>query len=108
MTIKYAYNKALEQFFILETVENPILDVKSGHFSYSNAGHNVPFICHENGMVEPVAVHHGFVLARMKNIRYRRQEMVFLPGDKLVLYTDGVTEATNAAYDMYENKSDHD
>ena len=30
--------------------------------------------------------------------------MVLLPGDKLVLYTDGVTEATNAAYDMYEEK----
>lgn len=81
-----------------------ILDVKSGHFSYSNAGHNVPFICHADGMVEPVALHHGFVLAGMKNIRYRRQEMDFLPGDKLVLYTDGVTEATNAAYDMYEEK----
>ncbi|MCI9633651.1 MAG: PP2C family protein-serine/threonine phosphatase [Ruminococcus sp.] len=81
-----------------------ILDVKSGHFSYSNAGHNVPFICHENGVVEPVAVHHGFVLAGMKNIRYRRQEMDLFPGDKLVLYTDGVTEATNAAYDMYEEK----
>lgn len=81
-----------------------ILDVKSGHFSYSNAGHNVPFICHADGTVEPVAVHHGFVLAGMKNIRYRRQEMDILPGDKLVLYTDGVTEATNAAYDMYEEK----
>lgn len=81
-----------------------ILDVKSGHFSYSNAGHNVPFICHADGTVEPVAVRHGFVLAGMKNIRYRRQEMDFLSGDKLVLYTDGVTEATNAAYDMYEEK----
>lgn len=81
-----------------------ILNVKNGHFSYSNAGHNVPFICHANGKVEPVAVRHGFVLAGMKNIRYRRQEMDFLPGDKLVLYTDGVTEAANAVYDMYEEK----
>lgn len=81
-----------------------ILDVKSGHFSYSNAGHNVPFLCHEGGDVEPIPVRHGFVLAGMKNIRYRTQELDFVPGDKLVLYTDGVTEATNAAYEMYEEK----
>lgn len=81
-----------------------ILDVKSGHFAYSNAGHNVPFLCQADGTVRQVPVHHGFVLAGMKNIRYRRQEMDLFPGDKLVLYTDGVTEATNAAYDMYEEK----
>ncbi len=81
-----------------------ILDVRNGHFSYSNAGHNVPFICHADGEVKPLPIRHGFVLAGMKNIRYRMQEMDFAPGDKLVLYTDGVTEATNAANDMYEEK----
>lgn len=81
-----------------------ILDVTNGHFSYSNAGHNVPFICHAGGEVEPIPVRPGFVLAGMENIRYCTQEMDFVPGDKLILYTDGVTEATNAVYEMYEEK----
>ena len=47
---------------------------------------------------------HGFVLAGMENIRYRTEQIVLEYGEKLVLYTDGVTEAINPSMEMYTEK----
>ena len=46
----------------------------------------------------------GFVLAGMEDIRYRQQEIVFQPGDSLLLYTDGVTEALDPRQELYSEK----
>ncbi len=37
----------------------------------------------------------------MEDIAYREQEIFFEPGDRLFLYTDGITEATNSAQELY-------
>lgn len=77
------------------------LQISSGRLICANAGHEYPVIWHENQEYELVRDKHGFVLAGMENARYREYELTLRPGDKLFLYTDGVTEATNYANELY-------
>ena len=46
----------------------------------------------------------GFVLAGMKNINYRTEKIILDQREKLILYTDGVTEATNQELQMYRSE----
>ena len=78
-----------------------ILDLKSGKLQYSNAGHNPPIIKHSNGTVEYLKSRAGFVLAGMDGIRYRVNELQLERGDRIFLYTDGVTEATDSSNQLY-------
>lgn len=78
-----------------------ILDLKTGEFQCSNAGHNPPYIVRADGTVEQLKVRAGFVLAGMEGIRYRNHTVQFGVKDKLLLYTDGVTEATNPSLELY-------
>lgn len=73
-----------------------IFDIKSGKFTYANAGHNPPFLyrkSEENCTI--ITSPHGLVLGGTPNISYLQSETYLYPGDFLFLYTDGVTEAAN-------------
>ena len=78
-----------------------ILDIKSGKLQYSNAGHNPPVIKHANGTIEYLKSRAGFVLAGMEGVRYRVNELQLERGDRIFLYTDGVTEATDTHNQLY-------
>lgn len=78
-----------------------VLDIHSGHMVYVNAGHNPPLICRQNGAFEYLKQRPGFILAGMEGIRYQCGEINFGEQDMLYLYTDGVTEATNAQEELY-------
>lgn len=78
-----------------------ILDLTTGVLACANAGHNSPVVCHADGTYEVVKQKAGFVLGGMDGIKYRRQEMKLLPGDRVFVYTDGVTEANDENEDFY-------
>ncbi len=78
-----------------------VLEISTGRFTYVNAGHNPPLIRKKGGNYEYLKAPAGFVLAGMEGIRYRQNELMLEPGDGLYLYTDGVTEATNAENMLY-------
>lgn len=78
-----------------------LLNVKTGRMTFANAGHNPPLIKRADGSFEYLKVKAGFVLAGMEGIRYRKNELQLNPGDVLYLYTDGVTEATDANEQLY-------
>ena len=78
-----------------------VLDLVTGEFRFVNAGHEIPFISRAGGAFEPHKIRAGFVLAGMEGLRYRAGVMELMPGDKLFQYTDGVTEATSAAKELY-------
>ena len=78
-----------------------ILDLKTGTLQFANAGHNPPLIKKANGDFEYLKSRAGFVLAGMEGVRYRVNELVLSPGDRIFLYTDGVPEATNAENKLY-------
>ena len=78
-----------------------ILEISTGKFTYVNAGHNPPLLRHADGSFEWLKSRPGFVLAGMEGVRYRENVMELAQGDTLYLYTDGVTEATNGAQELF-------
>lgn len=78
-----------------------ILDLDTNIVHYANAGHNPPVVVREKGNIEYLKGPAGFVLAGIEGIRYKIQTLQLNPGDSLFLYTDGVTEATNADNELY-------
>lgn len=77
------------------------INLVTGVMQYANAGHNPPLIRHAEGKFEYLRSKPGFVLAGMDGIKYKTQEVKLTPGDIVYLYTDGVTEATNANNELY-------
>jgi sigma-B regulation protein RsbU (phosphoserine phosphatase) len=70
-----------------------VLDLKTGHMIYSNAGHEAPYIIASG--VERLPVDSNMALGVMEGMSFTAQE-IQLPADALLfLYTDGLTEATN-------------
>ena len=78
-----------------------ILDVPSGKLSFANAGHNPPLLKRADGTFSYLKTRAGFVLAGMEGVRYRVNELTLNKGDRLFLYTDGVSEATNVDNELY-------
>lgn len=70
------------------------LDPDSGAFSFLNAGHNPPLIVHSAGTVEQLASG-GLPLGIKADAEYREGRTTLQPGDVLVIYSDGVTEAAS-------------
>ncbi len=79
------------------------LNVETGTLTYVNAGHNPPLVRLNNGDFIFLQSRPGLVLAGMDDIHYKQHELQMHPGDRLFLYTDGVTEAVNPAKEMYGN-----
>ena len=83
------------------TVWFGILDLESGVLTAANAGHEYPILKQADGKFELIRDRHGFVIGGMENIHYRNYELKLEPGAKLFLYTDGLTEATDASSEMF-------
>ncbi len=71
------------------------LDPKDGSLAFLNAGHNPPLIVHAGGTMEQLAAG-GLPLGIMANADFREGKTRLHPGDVLVIYSDGVSEAVNA------------
>ena len=70
---------------------------------YSNAGHNPPLLIRNDGPVERLT-EGGMVLGIFAEIRYEQAELSLNAGDRLLFFTDGITEARNAGGDEYEEE----
>jgi sigma-B regulation protein RsbU (phosphoserine phosphatase) len=83
------------------TVFAGILTISTGRFTFVNAGHCRPIICKKDGQCIYEEHYGGFVLAGAKGEIYTPSVLTMEPGDTLLLYTDGVTEATSANQELY-------
>jgi sigma-B regulation protein RsbU (phosphoserine phosphatase) len=79
------------------------LDTESGRLVFANAGHNWPYVQRQNGTVVALASK-GLLLGVFPEAMVEEQTVVLAPGDCLVLYTDGISEARNAAGDLFEEE----
>lgn len=70
-----------------------ILNIKTMILQYTNAGHNYPLIMRKNSPCEFLSDSHGLFLAGLDDTEYDKSEIRLSSGDRLLLYTDGVTEA---------------
>lgn len=68
------------------------LNIKSGKFTFSNAGHNPPYWAKADGTLVPLEAG-GLLLGMIPNIPYLTGQIELKPGDRILLFTDGVTEA---------------
>ena len=73
-----------------------VLDASVGVLTYSNAGHYLPAIVRADGAIERLGCG-GPVLGVLPNAAYDQSHVLLAPGDRIVLFTDGLTEARNAA-----------
>ncbi len=78
-----------------------VLDINSGELIYVNAGHNPPLLKRADGRFEYLRKRGGFVLAGMDDTKYRQETLTVKPGDRLFLYTDGVTETADTEHRLY-------
>ena len=68
------------------------LDPEEGLLRYVNAGHNYPLLLRSDGSLEPL-VEGGLVLGFGEDLEFAQGEVSMAPGDALLLYSDGVSEA---------------
>ncbi len=83
------------------TVFYCILDPASGVLRYANGGHNPPLLRRADGAVEALSGAGGLVLGAMPGVSFPDHAVQLRSGDRLVLFTDGITEAFNAADEAY-------
>lgn len=71
-----------------------ILDRERRSFTSTNAGHNPPLLFRRSGEIEKLESN-GLLIGFMAQQTYTQHEVTLNPGDVLVLYTDGITEAVD-------------
>ena len=77
-----------------------ILEISTGKLTFANAGHTPP-VLRQGGEVSYLKMKPNLMLAALSGIPYKNNEITLNPGDKLFIYTDGVTEATDKNNNLY-------
>lgn len=83
------------------TVFMGVFEISGGIFTFSNAGHNYPLLYRKDRGFDWLKTSPDFVIAGMEGIRFKDHTVEMKPGDRLFLYTDGVTEALNKKEELY-------
>jgi len=80
-----------------------VLNLQTGELSFSNAGHNPPLILGADGKSRFLTLPDGLVLGVMARQSINDDTARLEPGDMIVTYTDGVTEAMNPEHALYSD-----
>lgn len=83
------------------TVFYGIYDLQTSQITFTNAGHNPPYILKADGQVEVVKSPCNLVLGAVPDMPFSCDTMKLEPGDTLYMFTDGVTEAENKNHDQF-------
>lgn len=82
------------------TVFYGVIDLGTGEMRYASAGHNPPLLCRDTGDFVRLESR-GIVLGIMRDAAIEEQRIQLEPGDTLVLYTDGITEAIDEREEQF-------
>lgn len=83
------------------TVLYGIYDIKTGEITYTNAGHDRPYILHKDGSVEEVNSDINLALGVMGGLTFKQNNVTLEEGDALVMFTDGVPEAEDKDHNQF-------
>ncbi|PKG31984.1 PP2C family protein-serine/threonine phosphatase [Methanoregula sp.] len=79
-----------------------VIDKETHTLTYVNAGHNPPLVLRKKtGEIEELELT-GMAVGAMGDAEYTQAEVPLAPGDVMVLYTDGITEAVNDREEMFD------
>lgn len=76
-----------------------IINLEKGRLRYVNAGHNHPVLITDQPSF--IRERSGVVLAAMEDMPYKENVLEMNKGDKILLYTDGITEAENSSHELF-------
>ncbi len=82
------------------TVFYGVWDPSTERFTYANAGHNPPLLLQPNGSFQALPGN-GIALGVLPEIQMQSRSMALRPGETIIFYTDGVTEALNEDFDEF-------
>ena len=85
------------------TVFAAILNIATGEFTYTNAGHNPPYVKHPDGSIRALTERHGPIVGAMSGMAYGEDTTNLSSGDLVLLFTDGVTEAMDVGGNLYSD-----
>ena len=88
---KYIYNSQISYV----TAFYAALNVETKQLTYSKAGHVPALLMHENGEVDELSAK-GVFLGMYEKETYEEKQCQLASGDRLILYTDGITETKNS------------
>jgi sigma-B regulation protein RsbU (phosphoserine phosphatase) len=80
------------------------LDLESGDFSYVNAGHTPTLVSRAGADFEKLEMDPGFVLGAFPGLVFEERQTALVAGDRLFLYTDGVTEAASPSLELFSEQ----
>ena len=83
------------------TVFYGIYNIKTGDVTYTNAGHNPPYVAKADGSVVKLPLSKNIIAGFLKGYQFTEETLQLQHGDTLLLYTDGVTEAVDPDYEEY-------
>ena len=92
-------DESLSTMFI--TMFYCLLDTRNGKLEYCSGGHNPAYII-SDGKVEQLENVGGLFVGALKNVEYESKAIVMQPGDTIVVYSDGVTEAEDKNEDEFQ------
>ena len=78
-----------------------VLDLPTGQLVYANAGHNPPWLRHANGSTQRLALTGDIMLGVIADFEFTDARTTLAPGDTLVMYSDGVTEAHDPQSELF-------
>jgi sigma-B regulation protein RsbU (phosphoserine phosphatase) len=78
-----------------------VLNIATGQLLYSDGGHCPPYIMKANGEVELLKGKKGLPLGVMDDMLYMDNEVMLGLGDRIIVYTDGITEAEDQLQNQY-------
>jgi sigma-B regulation protein RsbU (phosphoserine phosphatase) len=76
-------------------------NISTGRIVYANGGHVPPFLIAKNGAVTTVGEATGTIVGMLEQQEYRNAELRLLPGETLLLYTDGFPEARSKSGEFF-------
>lgn len=92
---------ALETSSMFVTLFYGILDTRTGEVLYANGGHNPPYVYSSTNGVHPVPSDtSGMLVGMVPGAQYQTGSLRLAPGEGILLYTDGVTEAMDRNEDF--------